>query len=336
MNSTYTRIAQLANRYDWVFALFLAAIGVHYTELFYRVQSWDAYMPLQNRMPLDHHLWLYLLYCEPLYIIAGIGFFWGFHKAPTFLSAWAVFIFFVTISRLIITASAGEAWNMAVVLGLALVVLGLLATACNKTAAKNLPLDWKARHALQRREDTIEAAITIAIALVATPAIWFYIGELLEVLTVKWHFGWWMLELLIAATCIAMYEYSSRTGVMPIPFLSYSPWLHEIVQKYFLLKFLQYFPIELRFFPLRIVRVPITKAQWLPLMPLAIATNLCLMYGYRYAEPTFVFAWAVYNIYDVVLRVINNTCLGEPFRFIHALGMAVIVYGTYLTLFGGH
>lgn len=63
--------------------------------------------------------------------------------------------------------------------------------------------------------------------------------------------------------------------------------------------------------------------------------NAGLFYGYRDAMPTFIFGWAVYTIWDVILRSINNFLLGERFYVVHALGMLLVVLGAWLSFLGG-
>lgn len=107
--------------------------------------------------------------------------------------------------------------------------------------------------------------------------------------------GWWMPALLLAAIVIAVQEYVARKGKFEKFFFSYF---------------------------------------WM-LLPFSFTSMWALYYGYVHAVPTFMFAWAVYTVFDVVIRIVNNTVfMKEPFKAVHGLGMALIVSGMFLTYAG--
>lgn len=110
------------------------------------------------------------------------------------------------------------------------------------------------------------------------------------------RFESWILYLLLAAVSIAVLEYTSRRVAFE------------------------------RFFAVRTLIV---------MIPLIILIGLGSFYGYRDAKPSFMFAWGVYTVFDVVLRIINNRLLREPLKVTHLIGMAMVVTGTMFTYLGG-
>ena len=124
---------------------------------------------------------------------------------------------------------------------------------------------------------------------------------------------WWMLSLFVSAVLIAVWEYHSR-----------------------LAKFKQYSPVSLHRDAPHVRFVSRRKdSMWFTFIPLTFFLNGGLFYGYRYAVPSFMFAWALYSVFDVLIRIVNVRLLGEHIHVPHLIGMFLIVIGTSLTYIGG-
>lgn len=269
MGAIATEIKLLNWKHSWVLLVLLCAISIHIKESFYRLGTFDSFFSLTA-----------LAVLVPMVMFESCTAFWAFRRgwvgeAPSFLAVWAVFIFFIVLSRIIITAVyVGEPLNLQVAAGLLLLVSGLYLTMQN--------------------EASIEQA---AAATVLLGGAWF-VTDTVEVarLFAILKPDWWMLYIFVAALTIAALENISRRAMFE------------------------------RYFALRTLAV---------MIPMGIVINAGTFYGYRYAVPTFLFAWAVYTVYDVALRIANNRLLGEPFKIVHALGMLLVVGGTFLSYLGG-
>jgi len=250
-------------RCDWLLCILIGAIGIHIMEVMYRLHYFTEFFSVRTIITL-----------EPFRFIAGIGLFYGFRRAPSFLKGWAWLIFFITISRVLVSYYAHEPlMNVYVWWGLAMLIYGLYATTQNESRVREL----------------IGGAFILCMGLLIGG------NDFLDVFAVDFRLGWWMGALFVAAITIAVQEYVARKGSFE------------------------------KFFP----------KYYFAMLPFSCAVNFGLYYGYTYAVPTFMFAWAVYTIFDVTIRIGNNALMGEPFKLVHALGMSLIVGGTFLTYIGG-
>lgn len=260
-------------QYRWALWMLLGALGIHVMEAIYRVHRFQAHAPLAETIESVALIGV-IMGCR---IIADLSLFWGFRKAPTFLTGWAVFIFFIVISRVLIGFYAGEPFNLTIAFGLALLIYGLYATMQANTTGRHLMLG------------TTLFGIGVGTGIVENGFADIAAGGI-------GAFGLWMGALLVSAIVIAIQEYFARKGSFDRFFFRY----------------------------------------FLMFAPFSAASSLGLYYGYSHAVPTFMFAWAVYTIYDVVIRVVNNCFfMKESFKLVHGLGMALIVTGTFLTYVGG-
>ena len=287
MSETITRFdairwcGSVAYRYQWAGWLLVAAVGVHIIEALARIG------------PSERTYWQELPKLIPIYAVTGLGFFYGFRRdaedalpaerkgAPTFLLAWAVFIGYITASRVLLTWLADEPLTPTVWFALGVIVLGLFLT-----------------HSVNRW--------LIALGLfVAVGSLVLYGNELQKKVVDQFTLGWWMLLLFLGCISIAYHEYNSRTRA-----------------------FSKFYPHALTWSELR-------NSQFTALLWLTIIEGACLFYGYRWAEPSFIYAWSVYNVYDVIVRSVNVKLAGEQLYLSHVLGMVLVVLGTCLSLLGG-
>ncbi len=240
--------------------------------------------------------WLTHLYLQPVFFLAGVAFFWGFRLAPTFLMAWGSFITMLVASRVLITVYAGEPLNGMVLLGIGLLVLGLLLSSF-----------------LVHRFVTFGSIVLLGLML-------FFQGHLItqEVLSVM-VLDWWMLYLFGGAVLIALEEFVARKGY----FNYYSPVTVHFSSPYVRLQLWR-------------SDWPYLKSKWLVFLPLIFVEGSLFFYGYGEAQPSFIFAWAVYNVYDVLLRAVSvKFLLKEQFHFSHGVGMILVVFGTFYSYVGG-
>ena len=200
--------------------------------------------------------------------------FWGFRKAPSFLTAWATFIGFIVVSRVVINWSVGEPWGLEVLSGLGLIAYGLFLTIQGENDARKI-LFGCAALALVAIAESRRLQFALPLDFEAKP---------------------WMLYLFVGALIIAVQENIYRRGQF---------------ERYFSWKTLRF------------------------VVPLDFVCCGALFYGYRDAEPSFLFGWAVYTFFDVILRVWNNYVLKEPFKATHMLGMLLVIDGAFLTYVGG-
>lgn len=264
-----TEIRLLNWKHSWILLAFLCALLIHIKESFYRLATFDSFFSLTA-----------LAVLLPIIMLVSYTAFWAFRRgwigeAPSFLAVWAVFIFFIVLSRIVITVVyVGEPLNLQVVTGVVILVYGLYLTMQNGTSLAH--------------------AATSAVLL---GGAWFTTdtAEIVR-LSVLLKPDWWMLYLLVTAVAVAALENISRRATFE------------------------------RYFAFRTLAV---------MIPISIVIDAGTFYGYRQAVPTFMFAWAVYTVFDVALRIMNNKLLGEPFRGVHALGMLLVGGGTFLSYLGG-
>ncbi len=256
-------------RGSWLLLAFIGALAIHVKESFYRIGTFDSFFSVQA-----------LVVLLPIIVIDGFTLFWAFRRnwrgqAPSFLSAWAWFLFCIVVSRLVITyVYVREPLTPMILGGLMLLCYGLYLTIFGSNAYKH----------------TLPAVALIG--LFATVAGRTVVDNLIVDLKIDW----WILYVFIASLMFAILENLSRRGMF---------------EKYLSFKTL------------------------LCLIPIEIIANAATFYGYRQAVPTFLFAWAVYTLFDVILRVPNNYLLKEPLKVVHMLGMMLVVSGTFLTYAGG-
>ena len=231
-------------------------------------------------------------------------------------------IFFIVLSRVVITTvHVGEPWNIEVMTGLTLLVYGLFLTM----------QQWTIKFSSTPGALLLLGVGILALGVQLTVDTWSTMAPLLQQVTVDW----WMLYLFVAALTVAIEEYYARVGqfprFFPVWFSRKKPSGHtlrvsnedqkQLPEEYY------------RFFPY--VGINLRESMWFMFLPLSLILNAGLFYGYREAVPSFMFAWAVYTVYDCIIRIINNHLLGEKFYVVHALGMILIVLGTWLTFAGG-
>ena len=269
LKTTPAEIKLLNWKHSWLLAAFIAAVAINISEATYRLGIFESYFSMSAQAVT-----------LPFRLLADFAIFWLFRRgwrgeAPSFLTAWAIFIVSIIASRIVIsTIHTHETINMMVLAGLGLLIYGLYET-------------------MQRDNDPKK--IALGLAMLISP--W---------LLVDWHrtrslfadlrIDYWMLYLLIAAIGIAVFEYISRRAAFG------------------------------QFFAFRTLIV---------LIPLDFIINAGLFYGYRQATPSFIFAWGVYTLFDVALRLINNRLLREPLKLTHVLGMTLVIAGMLMTYLGG-
>lgn len=269
MNTVPNEIKLFNWKHSWILLALIGALTIHIKESMYRLGTFDSIISAQAIAVL-----------LPLIVINSFTLFWAFRRnwkgeAPSFLAIWAVFIFFIVVSRIIITTVyAGEPMNFNVLEGLALLVYGLYLTTQNGDSFTK---------------------VLLGVVLLAQACFTKGI-QAFSVFSNSFEFGWWMLYLFVTALVLAVEENICRRAAFE------------------------------RYFAFRTLII---------VLPMDFTVNTGTFYGYRQAVPTFMFAWAVYTIYDVILRIINNKLLGESFKIVHALGMMLIVLGTFLSYLGG-
>ncbi|GEM_PF-3805810 len=269
MNAVAAEIKFLNWKHSWILLAFFCALLIHIKESFYRLGTFDSFFSFTA-----------LAVLVPIIMMVSYTAFWAFRRcwvgeAPSFLAVWAVFIFFIVMSRIIITAVyVGEPLNLQVVIGIVILVYGLYLTTQNGTSL---------------------AHVATSAALVG--GAWFT-TNMTEIarLSAMLKLDWWMLYLFMTAVAVAALENISRRAMFE------------------------------RYFAFRTLAV---------MIPISIIIDMGTFYGYRQAVPTFMFAWAVYTMFDVALRIMNNKLLEEPFKIVHALGMLLVVSGTALSYLGG-
>jgi hypothetical protein len=239
-----------------------AAVSTSLCETLYRMKYFESFFSYSA---------LHVL--VPIYLLEGLCFFWGFRKAPTFIGAWAWFIFFIAGFRFVVNATLGEPMNLIIMFGVLFVAFGIYRSA-------------------QERETIVNMAIT-SLSVVFT--CFLFVTEGADLFSIS--FKPWMVLVVSGAATIAVYECICRGRV-------FSRYFSLATQLYFL--------------------------------PLIILSHAFLFYGYRYAEPTFLFAWGIYSVTDVLFRIANTYFLREPFRTPHITGLLAVTSGVLLIIFGSN